>query len=330
LAINAYGSALEIAQIEDFSAANYGAIDSVDIFHQSTGDGVFVNHGGGEPPGYSNTAGDDAAFNVIIPYYIDNPGDGRDGSVVNDRTGMVGLRIQAQALGSAAAISLENFGAGPAIQIDNQSTEHPNVGTVDGITLAHWGTGNGLLVVANATPASQKAAIKAASGVATVAALLRLEDSAGRGRFQVWNNGSTSIGVPDPTVTMNAAAVLQVEKDAAGVQETLFLQNYGNALTNAAGDGVRIDFMENCKIEAVVDSVSTWHSSLRLFAATGYATPVERLRLDGTGIGFFTMAATPAAQQTGGAATAGGTYTATEKGMINAMYTALRAYGLLT
>jgi len=45
-------------------------------------------------------------------------------------------------------------------------------------------------------------------------------------------------------------------------------------------------------------------------------------------LGFFGVAVV--AQQTGGAATAGGAYTATEQGMINRMYSALRAYGLLT
>lgn len=45
-------------------------------------------------------------------------------------------------------------------------------------------------------------------------------------------------------------------------------------------------------------------------------------------VGF--LGATPVSRQTGGAATAGGTYTSTEQTMINAMYTALRNYGLLT
>lgn len=54
---------------------------------------------------------------------------------------------------------------------------------------------------------------------------------------------------------------------------------------------------------------------------------------DATGIAFFPVVGgtpTGVAQQTGGAATAGGTYTATEQGMLNRIYTALRAYGLLT
>lgn len=45
-------------------------------------------------------------------------------------------------------------------------------------------------------------------------------------------------------------------------------------------------------------------------------------------IGFFGV--TPVSRQTGGAATAGGTYTAAEQTMLNAVYTALRNYGLLT
>ncbi len=45
-------------------------------------------------------------------------------------------------------------------------------------------------------------------------------------------------------------------------------------------------------------------------------------------IGFY--GATPVVQQTGGSATAGSSYTTNEEGMINRMYTALRALGLLS
>lgn len=45
-------------------------------------------------------------------------------------------------------------------------------------------------------------------------------------------------------------------------------------------------------------------------------------------VGFF--GATPAVQQTGGAATAGATYTATEQAMIQKMYNAMRAFGLIS
>jgi hypothetical protein len=45
-------------------------------------------------------------------------------------------------------------------------------------------------------------------------------------------------------------------------------------------------------------------------------------------LGFFGVPSVP--QQTGGPATAGSSYTSTEQDMINAMYTAMQAYGLLT
>jgi hypothetical protein len=48
----------------------------------------------------------------------------------------------------------------------------------------------------------------------------------------------------------------------------------------------------------------------------------------GGNVGFF--GGTPVGQQTGGAATAGGTYGSTEQTMLNALYSAMRAYGLLT
>lgn len=54
----------------------------------------------------------------------------------------------------------------------------------------------------------------------------------------------------------------------------------------------------------------------------------ERMRINGTGIGF--LGVTPAAQQAGGAATAGGTYGATEQSMLQKAYDALRTFGLLS
>jgi hypothetical protein len=58
-----------------------------------------------------------------------------------------------------------------------------------------------------------------------------------------------------------------------------------------------------------------------------YQTSV-RINVNSTGIGFFN--ATPVAQQTGGAATAGGTYTGVEQTMLNRVYTAMRNFGLIT
>jgi len=62
---------------------------------------------------------------------------------------------------------------------------------------------------------------------------------------------------------------------------------------------------------------------------TTHALHVEGATLFDGSIGFYNT--TPVTQQaSSGAATAGGTYTATEQTMIQEMYDALRAYGLLT
>lgn len=66
-------------------------------------------------------------------------------------------------------------------------------------------------------------------------------------------------------------------------------------------------------------------AKVRILSGT---TGTEKFRADNTGIGFF--AVTPVARQTGGAATAGAVYTSTEQTMLNAVYGAMRNYGLLT
>ncbi len=92
----------------------------------------------------------------------------------------------------------------------------------------------------------------------------------------------------------------------------------------------------------ILDDSAAPVSSLQVTSTYMAATTPEFEVLDGhahtlfmTGVntlGFFVTGGSGSlvGQQTGGAATAGGTYTAAEQGMINRMYTALRAYGLLT
>ena len=65
-------------------------------------------------------------------------------------------------------------------------------------------------------------------------------------------------------------------------------------------------------------------NSLMLDGATGIYFGLGA----GQGVSFFGV--TPAMQQIGGAAVAGAVYTATEQAMLNAVYDALQAYGLLT
>lgn len=61
---------------------------------------------------------------------------------------------------------------------------------------------------------------------------------------------------------------------------------------------------------------------------TGELTALKDFRHQGTNLAFFNV--TPAARQTGGAATAGATYGSTEQSMLQKAYDCLRTFGLLT
>lgn len=65
-----------------------------------------------------------------------------------------------------------------------------------------------------------------------------------------------------------------------------------------------------------------------VLAAGGAATVMGKFASGAARVGF--LGATPAVQQTGGAATAGAAYTATEQAMLQAAYDCLRTFGLLT
>lgn len=81
---------------------------------------------------------------------------------------------------------------------------------------------------------------------------------------------------------------------------------------------------------STIPSVGNGRGILRAYQA---GSALEAMRFEGPSVGgvrlsFFGVGAV--AQQTGGALTAGATYTATEQGMLNSIWTALRNYGLLT
>lgn len=74
------------------------------------------------------------------------------------------------------------------------------------------------------------------------------------------------------------------------------------------------------------DVVGSWADGMNLTFGTTTGTKIGTAT--GQKIGFY--GATPVSQQTGGAATAAATYSTNEQGMVNRMYTALRALGLLS
>jgi hypothetical protein len=106
------------------------------------------------------------------------------------------------------------------------------------------------------------------------------------------------------------------------------LQITGASGTNIAGSNFIIAGSKatgNAAGGALIFKVSTAGAS-----GTTLQSLVEKFRINPTGIGFFAVA--PVAQQasTAGAVVAGAAYTAQEQGMLNDVYAAMRAYGLLT
>lgn len=75
----------------------------------------------------------------------------------------------------------------------------------------------------------------------------------------------------------------------------------------------------------LIQSATGASASVTIMSGVAGAT---RIKADNTGIGF--LAAAPAAQQTGGAATAGAVYTAAEQSMLQKAYDCLRTFGLLS
>lgn len=130
-----------------------------------------------------------------------------------------------------------------------------------------------------------------------------------------------SIGATDMTVVANivpSANTTYNLGDSTHAWAVLWVQDlgkFGNLATmtfggTGAGSGLTID-----------------SNTTGMFEITHQSTN-GRWKSDITGISFF--GGLTVAQQTGGAATAGAVYTATEQGMLDRAYQALRAYGLLT
>lgn len=88
-------------------------------------------------------------------------------------------------------------------------------------------------------------------------------------------------------------------------------------------NGQSVDWI-NRELDDAVDTLAISWGARTLHTTSGTTI----FSWDSSKLGWFNV--TSVVQQTGGAATAGAVYTATEQGMINRMYTALRNYGLLT
>jgi hypothetical protein len=121
--IQGVGQALALHQTKDWQG---DVVDTMNIFHRSSGDGIFVAHFGGLPPGYSGPSGGNAGLNALIPYHLDTAADDYSGTVVNDRRGMTGLRIATQAPNpGVGGISVLHQGQDAALSILNQDPARP-------------------------------------------------------------------------------------------------------------------------------------------------------------------------------------------------------------
>jgi hypothetical protein len=134
------------------------------------------------------------------------------------------------------------------------------------------------------------------------------------------------------SASLPASSLIIEETNAVGTKLALFTGEPGVSYSNAI---LGYNYIPLSGGASGRDNTGIGGSFIRLqqgaiefHQITSAGTDNTRIRIDGNGLGFF--GATAVVKQTGGAATADLTYDATERDMINRMYTALRNYGLLT
>jgi hypothetical protein len=264
--------------------------DLVDLFHKSAGDALFVAHMGGRPPGFTDQTGGNAGLNVLVPYYLDAPGDGRSGGTVpNDRTGMRGLKIQTMPTNSdVVAIDVLHWGNSYSAYFGIQPNARGEPqGTGGGLLVDDWSTASSIKIGKYAAPRAGEAAINVlgSGGSAAPFQALRVTDGSAV-RASLRTDGTLALGTGSPF-----AVRLQAEMPASGVARNL-------ALSNSQGTGAQLEFDDaNARyatITSTFDSTSQpRNGSLSLSVVAGNSM-TERLKLNATGIGFF--GATPVAR----------------------------------
>lgn len=189
------------------------------------------------------------------------------------------------------------------------------------------GTGLPSEVSISATRLTVAAAVQG-TGSATFWGGLNLGTSTGAGNGDIKASGALT--VTSATLGLSTFSGNSIEVGGAGTgNRNAFIDFHGQ-------DGTDYDLRiirQNTGANANSQLIHNGTGALQLNAANSgqvqlLVSGTKRIEANATGLGFFALA--PVAQQTGGAATAGATYTSTEQGMINRMYTALRNYGLLT
>lgn len=197
--------------INQASYSNGTAYDAIDLMLRSTGDGVIVDHRGGIPSGgcagASNCPGGNAAFNVLIPYYLDSPNFSgqRVGSIVNDHTGQVGLLMDLQATESANGISLAYAGRNSALKIVNQNPANPNNGTAQGIFIDQFGTGQAIKIQDRKSTGTNSAIQMFNFGPTANFAFSTMQNTDTGARFVIRYDGLIAIGPGNSTTDITLA-----------------------------------------------------------------------------------------------------------------------------
>jgi hypothetical protein len=269
-----------------------GPWDCVNVFHKGTGDGLWVNMLGGIPPGYNGSVAGNTGVNVTIPQFLDHNGTGRDGKVVNNRTGMTGVLIGTMATNdNVRSLGIQHWGNGEAIYLQNQDPGGGvPVGTGRALGIDDWSNKPTIHIGKYTAPQNQGivAIQNHISGLPVVDAL-RIYSGGVQARLQT--DGSLQLGTFGSTF-----ARAHVNQDSSNIGRALALSNSNYS----DGSGVQLEFgkadgYQLARIQAVFDRSATSPTNSTLsFQVRASDSLTERLRLDYRGIGFFN--ATPVAK----------------------------------
>lgn len=159
------------------------------------------------------------------------------------------------------------------------------------------------------------------------------------------SGGTRALYLSGTTITFNSTSSVYSMLSTANtstVENVLTIEKKLSSGSGAAGLGAGINLILQSSTTSSQNAarlVALWNDAThasRKADLVGYASDASaereiwRGRANGSAAAIGFLGAAPAVQQTGGAQTATGTWTATEQAMLQAAYDALRTFGLLT
>jgi hypothetical protein len=271
-------TALLVGQAQDLQGVQW---DTMDVFHKGTGDGVYVDHKGGIPSGYTGPTGGNAGFNCLIPYYIDAGGTGREGTTPNTRTGMRGVFLNVQPPNNdVIALEINHSTNSYAQYLKIQPPNFPQ-GTGGGIAMEDYSRASSIRISKWSAPNGSEAIVALHSQTTDPIPALRVQSSNSATTALVRSDGTAAFGTGNPY-----AVRVQAEMPSSGIARNLALSNS----TGGTGAGVQIEFDDRAaqyaQIQATFDSASPRNGSLKLRVSQSDSM-IDRITMNATGIGFF-------------------------------------------